>query len=664
MATEPAPLIHAAIELVPGGAEQALGDPATPWAQGGHVWVDAAADGLRVAMVELRFYDRANVAGVEQRQNAGPGGGAAPAATITLGLLPGLPARLSLPLATLDGQALFPRRTPGRLKAFSASRRLELDEIVRVTVAMRDGGDPAQRVRIAAGALQREAPEHPVPALPLVDRLGQWTGKDWPGRTPDEAAMVTALRAEAAAPAAAFPDGWTRWGGDAGMGFAASGRFRAERRDGRWWLVDPDGGGFFSAGMDCVRPESQAALDPGMERLLADPPPRDGAFAAAWTTSNLGQPAVDFPVANLVRTFGDGWKEAWQRLTTARLRAWRFNTIGNWSDVAAARASGLPYVIPMPGYPKTALRLFRDLPDVFDPAFAAAAATWAGHLAPFAGDPALIGWFLANEPHWAFGRFNLASEMLEDNPGSHSRRALAAWVSERYAGDVAAWSAAWGRRFAGFDELVSARHRRLAEASPRAAADLWEFSRLLAERFVAIPAQACKAVAPGHLCLGMRWAWISSDLCYAGAGEIDVFTLNCYQFVPPVEQVREIAARTGRPVLIGEWHMGALDRGLPCAGLKAVADQHERGVAYRRYLEACASDPDIVGCHWFQLNDQPLLGRFDGENFQIGFVDVCHRPYAETVTAARAAHEAMYRVRRGEIAPWATPAREIPTVGF
>ena len=38
------------------------------------------------------------------------------------------------------------------------------------------------------------------------------------------------------------------------------------------------------------------------------------------------------------------------------------------------------------------------------------------------------------------------------------------------------------------------------------------------------------------------------------------------------------------PVMIGEFHFGAIDAGLPSTGLKAVPDQHERAKAYRYYL--------------------------------------------------------------------------------
>ena len=42
---------------------------------------------------------------------------------------------------------------------------------------------------------------------------------------------------------------------------------------------------------------------------------------------------------------------------------------------------------------------------------------------------------------------------------------------------------------------------------------------------------------------------------------------------------------------------------------------------------------------------ETLIGRFDGENYQIGFVDVCDRVYPKLVEAARAMGERMYGIR-------------------
>jgi hypothetical protein len=101
-----------------------------------------------------------------------------------------------------------------------------------------------------------------------------------------------------------------------------------------------------------------------------------------------------------------------------------------------------------------------------------------------------------------------------------------------------------------------------------------------------------------------------------------------------------------KPVIIGEFHFGALDRGLFHPGLVPVASQKERANTYRRYVTDCLKSPVIVGCHWFMYQDEPLTGRiYDGENYQIGFVDIADTPYQETVEASRAVAADMYDVR-------------------
>lgn len=635
-------------------------------------WLDAPAIAVGRATLSLRAGDwsprflvvdlrlRAQSCGMLRLRAFGRGGGEP--FMLLLGLLPGLRARLSLDLDVLDGQSVFLRRHPGLLKGVAFGRRLQRDEIDRIELALDDAGEEQE---LAMGVPHLSPVDAPWvdPRAPQVDELGQWLGRDWPGRTPGAAALRRDLAAAAAQPDPGWPAGWSRFGGSLAHRFRATGRFRTEHDGRRWWLVDPEGCGFWSAGLDCVRPGIDCAVVPGTEALYAWLPTADPAHAAAVRPPRDGCASVDFGVANLIRAFGAGWKGSWSALTAARMRAWRFNTVGNWSDAEIGPRQGVPWVMPMPAYPTTAAKLFRDLPDVFDPAFATAAAAWAQALAPVRDDPWLIGYFMANEPHWGFGRFNLAAEMLEANPGTHSRRALAAWLAARYP-DAAALARAWATPMASFDDVVARTFRRADAASPQAEADLWAFSAELVRAHARIPAEACRAVDPGHLNLGLRWAWICSDLFYESAACCDVFSINCYQMVPEAAQFAEYARRSGRPVMIGEWHMGATDRGLAATGLRAVADQHERGVAYSAYLEAAAASPDIIGAHYFTLNDQAALGRFDGENYQIGFVDGCHRPYPEICAAATASHERLYRIVDGSLPPTVERAREVPRIAF
>ena len=65
-------------------------------------------------------------------------------------------------------------------------------------------------------------------------------------------------------------------------------------------------------------------------------------------------------------------------------------------------------------------------------------------------------------------------------------------------------------------------------------------------------------------------------------------------------------------------------------------------------MTSALRNPWIVGAHWFQYGDQATTGRFDGENYQIGFVDICDLPYAETIEASRRVGYNMYETRQKE----------------
>jgi hypothetical protein len=103
-------------------------------------------------------------------------------------------------------------------------------------------------------------------------------------------------------------------------------------------------------------------------------------------------------------------------------------------------------------------------------------------------------------------------------------------------------------------------------------------------------------------------------------------------------------------MIIGEFHFGVPGRGL-APGLAQTANQEERGVAYRYYVENAAANSAIIGTHWFQWVDQPSTGRNDGENYNIGFVDVTDQPYNELVNAAKETFKRLFDVHNGKEPP-------------
>lgn len=98
-------------------------------------------------------------------------------------------------------------------------------------------------------------------------------------------------------------------------------------------------------------------------------------------------------------------------------------------------------------------------------------------------------------------------------------------------------------------------------------------------------------------------------------------------------------------MVIGEFHFGALDRGMFHTGLRQAENQADRAIKYTAYVEAAARAPWCVGAHWFQYKDQALTGRGDGENYNTGFIDGTDDPYPEMIEAARSLHARLYRTR-------------------
>lgn len=543
---------------------------------------------------------------------------------------PGL--RLRVAVSTADLQ-VRPRNTshPGYFTFGGGPDPVDLASVRAVVFAYDQDGPPAdlevRGLRASAGPV----PPAVLDPRPVVDGWGQWTGPSGAPRT--EPQIRAAWAAEDALPGTPCPDR-SRWGGLARHRLEATGRFRTARLGGRWCLVDPDGHPFFSVGPDVLVPSAPGPCR-GREELFSDL----GAAAAAARTT--GQ--ADFHAANLRRRHGSDPLPAWGRRARARLHAWGFNTVGNWSADAAFAGGDIPWVTALRGLDGWC----HHVPDVFDPAFPGLAADAVrAQVAAHAHDPALIGYFVGNEPTWTFPGAIHPLQTAWDGRHPHTAAAALAWLRERYGGSAEALGAAWGIA-ASWDGLA-----RSGPPDPRAGGealrrDAEAFAGRILARFYEACCGAVRDADPGRLLLGARFYSVDMPEPYLRACSVfDVVSFNCYQAAPPPERTARLAELSGRPALIGEFHFGVASRGHSGA-LITVPDDAARGSAYEAYVRAAAADPALVGCHWFQWVDEPVTGRFDGEDYNIGLVDVADVPYAGLVAGARRAHEQMYRVRFG-----------------
>jgi hypothetical protein len=568
--------------------------------------------------------------------------------------------RIRLPLHLVDQNTWRIPRDGAFLKPMCWGDRVDLNKVDRMRFYIdRKSEDTARFCLTPVIATEEEVSviEHPVlPQGKLLDEIGQSTIHDWPGKTKDVEEMISNLRDRLKNAGHRLPANFSNWGGwkerriDPGTGF-----FRVQKDNDRWWLVDPDGYLFWSAGIDSVRVDTSANVYL-LEDALSFLPPREGEFAEIFNERD-GQLHVNYLTANYIRTFGkDGWRDKWATIALDELRRLRFNTVGNWSEWSYASKAKFPYVRPMSFSAQRTKDIYRDFPDVYHPDFEKDAADYAQALAETAEDPALIGYFMMNEPNWAFSKELPAVGMLYNTAKCATRTRLADFLRDKYPSD-AQLAGGWNMEvdFARMEE-----GKWEGEFTPAALADLEVFSEMMVEKYFETLSDACKKADPNHLNLGIRYAGVPPQWAVAGMRSFDVFSMNNYREKVPFDQTKEIHDLLQMPVIIGEWHFGALDVGLPSSGIGHVRTQADRGKAYRVYFEDAAANPYCVGVHWFVLYDQSAVGRFDGENYNIGFLDICNRPHEPLCNAAIQSHEAMYDIATGAAEPYGDAPEYLP----
>jgi hypothetical protein len=487
--------------------------------------------------------------------------------------------------------------------------------------------------------------------FPFIDEYGQYMHKDWPGKIHRKENFEKTKIAEEK-DLIANPGGgqWNRYGGwQAGPQLAASGFFRVEKYNNQWWMVDPDGRLFWSHGIDCVNHSN--GVTPVSDRLhyftqLPDADSPMGSFYGSsswfWDTSYR---TFNFTPANLYRKYGDDWKDIHGDLAHRRLRSWGLNTIGNWSGDSIYLQRKTPYVVsvhfPFPNIEGSEGH-WSKFPDVFSLGFRdALRRRLEKEKGKSAGDKWCIGYFLDNELGWG-DELSLALATLKSPAEQEAKKTFLKDLRKKYS-SIKKLNRAWGTNHVSWDALLECRE---PPDRKKARKDLAAFYTKIAETFFRICGEEVKRIAPDNLYLGCRFAWVNSRAVQASAKYCDVVSYNFYKKAPFIEKFK-LPADLDKPVMLGEFHFGALDRGMLHTGLVPVKNQQERARHYKAYIRAALGNAQIVGAHWFQYSDQATTGRGDGENYQIGFIDVCDTPYQETIAASREVGAHLYKTRSG-----------------
>lgn len=497
----------------------------------------------------------------------------------------------------------------------------------------------------------------------LIDKFGQFAGKQFPGKIMREEELKEDVAREQAYLDSLPQAPRDTYGGLAGTGeryqLKKTNYFRVDQTAGRHVLVTPEGNIFYQLSVCSIRPEESMTVVRGREKIFEWLPPKEGNFASAWFHEDPG--VMSFYVANCIRKHGAPFdREEWSARAVARLRKWGFNSAGAWSDLnktlKAQRFSGTPQ-LPLEPWMAKGLPKMQGAERTYDPFTPGVEKiidqAFAEQIAPHAGDPTILGYFVENEVLYE----NIAKAVPAQKSDSPAKRRLVQLLGQKYRGDVGKFKAAWGlqepiRNFSELNDAV------LFVTTSAAAVDMQEFMQLFLETHFSLVARLFRKHDPNHLLLGCRWQPGTANnerLVRIAAKYMDVVSVNYYVYAADMLFLKRIHEWSGgKPLLLSEWHYTSADQGL--RGQKEVRSQKERGLAYRNYVESTAVLPFIIGHQWFTYTDQPATGRwfegFNGEAGNTGLVNVADRPYLDFVHECKKTNDDIYKIILGEKAPF------------
>lgn len=391
----------------------------------------------------------------------------------------------------------------------------------------------------------------------------------------------------------------------------ATGFFRTEKIDNRWWIIDPEGYPFIYKGI--------------------------AVFNAGRSVNQ--QKAFD-------KKFGS--KENWVKQESKLLRDNGFNGVGAWSNVDLVRNAENPLVYtviisPMGRYHSDHIKKYGgkykeaswqnyrfDLVMVFDKEFDAYVQKAVEEVCQYKNDKYLMGYFTDNELPW----FNDALDkhltlLAKDEQGYIAAKA---WLDKRK----------------GFNAS-------LADVNQQ---DRMAFTAFYFETYMKKVTEALRKADPNHMYLGCRFNQdkeqeLTNPEIFKVAGKyMDIISINHYRkWEPNQELMNNWGEWSGKPFLITEWYTKGEDSGLPNntgAGW-LVRTQKERGLFYQNFTLDLLKNKNSVGWHWFKYMDNDPLDLstdYSNRDSNKGIVNSNFEPYLPLLKEMKVINDNAYELTR------------------
>ncbi|MEE9461435.1 MAG: beta-galactosidase [Bacteroidales bacterium] len=428
--------------------------------------------------------------------------------------------------------------------------------------------------------------------------------------------------------------------GDAGRtAYAGSGYFRVEKDANRWWLVNPEGRATWAIASMGEIPGSKHG---NSDLKLAD-----------WFIKEYGENRLEYA-----------------RMQYELLESWGFNSFAGWTVGEFAKISSerhkkgenymplyrvLNFSIMGPDkdyYVKDNKGNYKGVhdhsfPDPFNPQWRRDAREKAeSSVREYRDKPWFAGWFMDNEIDY--------SSLFRYVWGDYSAKEFIQFLENKYK-DINDLNEAWTSTFGSylydsFNDILNDKPEPLEWDDPLFI-DFTAFERIMMEEYITYTYDLVRELDPHHLLISNRLN-LGPMMCLHRTIDLwsryDVICVNVYPqnlFIGyskgELEILDWIHEKTGKPLIIGEWSVPAMDselydfgkdpydRPLDWSWPQVMKNQSERGEAYRTCMMQLASKPYMIGAGWFKVLDVNSTSRRANR----GLINSEHRVYSEMTGA-------------------------------
>jgi len=423
-----------------------------------------------------------------------------------------------------------------------------------------------------------------------------------------------------------------RFGGWADITSKATGFFRVEEIEGRWWFIDPDGNAFISVGVNHIH-----------SRDLQKP----------WNRHVYEE------------KYGN--EETFFTESEKRLKEWNFNTVGPFSRYPEfVGEDGMPYLynlspeeFPLARWQSVYGRKNREwvIPDVFSDEWKVKVENVLEPLCKqYRDDPLFIGYCYVDIPCW--DQVELWVESIIKTTDTPGKMAYVKLMRERYP-DIGDWNSAHNTNYRDFDDIIEDTdpHKRSIKSwagftdRDRINDDDHAFLGHIASRYYEVLGETIRRNDGNHLIIGDRYDGnhgVPEEVLRSTGKYTDVLGIQYY----PVDHyrgyehhnsvIKQYYEIVGKPVFLVDLAFSVPSRTMPAPFGAHVSDQRERGRKYAEYFKNAFEIPFVIGMGWCGYID----GSYNVEPLwqHSGIIDEFDEPHEDFIEQVKKTNETLYSI--------------------